>query len=685
MPVTSPFVPLSQPSRNGPVPALAAALMRGAAPGRFDELRGVAGDAAGKAPATPAWARFFGALGGAGLDELERRSQDLARQVLDNGITYNVYADASGPQRPWSVDLFPLLVDAGSWRQIEAGVLQRMRVLEAVMADVYGPQRLVAANLLPPALVHGHPGYLRGMRGAVPAGGRFLHVAAFDLARDAYGLWWVVAQRTQAPSGLGYLLENRALIARQFPEAIAQLQVRRLATSYQALVEGLRALAPASGEPPRIVLLTPGPYNETYFEHAVLARHLGLTLVEGADLTVRGERVYLRTTQGLEPVHAILKRLDDEFLDPLELRADSRLGVPGLLQAVRAGQVLVANAPGSALLESPALLGFLPALSEYLLGEALALPSLATWWCGERAALEAALPDLGRRVIKPTYGAPGTTTVLGHSLTPASVDDWARRLQRTPDDFTVQDYLPLSQMPTWDGQQIAPRSLLLRVFAMTDGRGGWQVLPGGLTRLAGATQEIASMQRGGSSVDTWVLGPWESSAPAGMLADVSLDPAAAAPQAHPHGGGAVPSPSSWASALTSRAAENLFWLGRYLERAIHRLQQAQGIAPPPSATAGIDHDLAAMRQAAMGVRDRLSPEHWRQVLEARDATTLAALAEALSAQDPQDEGWRLLATGRDIERMASQPGLAEEAWRRSDELAARLFTHADETPRPVGA
>ncbi len=688
-PTVHPPHPNPAPPAADPAPVLAAALARSAAPGHFDELRGVAADVAGAAPITTAWARFFGTLGDQGLDGLERRSQSLARQVLDNGITYNVYADASGPQRPWSVDLFPLLVDAGDWRHIEAGVLQRMRVLEAVMADVYGPQRLVAANLLPPALVHGHPGHVRGMRGAAPAGGRFLHVAAFDLARDAQGHWWVVAQRTQAPSGLGYLLENRGLIARQFPEACAQLQVRPLAASYQALVDGLRAMAPAAGEAARIVLLTPGPYNETYFEHAFLARHLGLTLVEGADLTVRGERVYLRTTRGLEPVHAILKRLDDEFLDPLELRADSQLGVPGLMQAIRAGQVLVANAPGSALLESPALLGFLPALSQALLGETLSLPSLANWWCGERAALEDALPHLARRVIKPTYGAPGATSVLGRSLTPADVDDWARRLQRAPDDFTVQEYLPLSQMPTWDGQRIAPRSLLLRVFAMTDAQGGWQVLPGGLTRLAGATQEIASMQRGGSSVDTWVLGAWERTQEADRSPPMPAGLHAVAQDPPLPGEGRAPGLPSGAPTLTSRAAENLFWLGRYLERLIRQLRQARALSPaataPSAAAASIAHDLAAMRQAAMGVRNRLSPAHWRQVLEARDSATLEALAAALSAQDPADEGWGLFSTGREIERMAAEPGLADEAWRRSDEIAARLFTHADEAARPVGA
>lgn len=364
---------------------LAAALAAAAAPGHFDELRGCAGaehapeSIASSACLASDWAEFFHHTGRAGLRDMDRRMHSLQRQVRDNGITYNVYADAHGPQRPWAVDPFPLLLTPGDWQRIEAGARQRARLLDAVMADCYGPQALLRAGLLPSALVHGHPGYLRALHGVRPVGGTHLHIAAFDMARDARGDWWVVSQRTQAPSGLGYLLENRLLISRLFPEAFGQMRVQRLAATYHALLANLRAMSP-EGEDARIVLLTPGPYNETYFEHAYLARYLGLPLVEGGDLTVRGDRLFLRTLHGLQPVHGILKRLDDEFLDPLELRSDSRLGVPGLLQAIRAGHVLVANAPGSAFLESSALLGFLPALSQHLLGEELSLPSLPTWY-----------------------------------------------------------------------------------------------------------------------------------------------------------------------------------------------------------------------------------------------------------------------------------------------------------------
>jgi uncharacterized circularly permuted ATP-grasp superfamily protein/uncharacterized alpha-E superfamily protein len=702
--------------------ALACALAPAAAAGHYDELRGAtamstegaAAPGAVPPPAlpAPAWSRFFENLGRAGFGDLDRRTTHLQRQVRDNGVTYNVYADADGPQRPWSLDLFPMVITPESWQQIEAGALQRVRLLDRIMADVYGPQQLLEKNLLPPALVQGHPGYLRAMHGVRPAGGTHLHIAAFDLARDPGGDWWVVSQRTQAPSGLGYLLENRLIISRLFPEAFRDLKVQRLAATYRALVEGLRSMCPAESDP-RIVLLTPGPYNETYFEHAYLARYLGLTLVEGSDLTVRDQRLYLKTLEGLEPVHGILKRLDDEFLDPLELRSDSRLGVPGLLQAIRAGNVLVANAPGSAFLESTALLGFLPALSRHLLGEELSLPSLATWWCGERAAMEAALPQLASGVIKSTYGGAGAGTVMGKSLSRRQLDEWAGRIVREAEEHTVQAYLPLSQMPTWKqggaGHRITPRSLMLRVFAVADGPQSWRILPGGLTRIAGATLDIASMQRGGSSADTWVLTEGEVDATSLLHFDQP-----AVDIAHR------------SRSTTSRAAENLFWLGRYTERTenttrLARLaleglngedQSSQPLlawlsemaydnalllpAVPPATQArrvferslvaalgdaddatSVGYNLSALRNAASAVRERLSQEQWNVIVRAEqeflhgcsrlnrgDYSSVEALGvlETLSGRTAamtgaqtdrmtRDNGWRLLSSGRQLERL----------------------------------
>jgi uncharacterized circularly permuted ATP-grasp superfamily protein/uncharacterized alpha-E superfamily protein len=717
---------------------LAGALSTPVAAGHFDEMHGMpmppsANANAGAAPATPTasqperaapplaehWSHFFESLGTEGFDDLNRRTAALHRQIRDNGVTYNVYADASGAQRPWSLDLFPLIVSPQSWQQIEAGVLQRVRVLEDVMADVYGPQRLLASGLLPPALVHGHPGYLRAMHGAQPAGNTHLHITAFDLARGPDGMWWVVSQRTQAPSGLGYLLENRLAISRQFPQAFESMQVQRLAGTYRALIDGLKRMS-AAGAQAHIALLTPGPYNETYFEHAYLARYLGVTLVQGNDLTVRDQRLYLKTLKGLEPVHGLLKRLDDEFLDPLELRADSSLGIPGLLQAIRAGNVLVANAPGSAFLESPAMLGFMPALARHFLGEELQLPALASWWCGERAALEDVLPKLEECILKPTYcNSPGHCafeSALGRSLSRHQLDEWAGRIVRQSDEHTAQAYLPLSQVPTWqsvDGdERIVPRSVILRVFAVSDGPRSWRVLPGGMARIATAQGDIASMQRGGSSADVWVVTPPEQAVDTTTLLQSHHSPATLAHRNR---------------IVTSRAAENLFWLGRYTERTENSLRLSrlaldclngdgrssmplltwlgqmasnnilvQSEVPMPAQrrqvferslvaslasttiSGSVGYNLLCIKQAAFAVRERLSQEHWKVIVNAHEeffrrcaayqnegqyqtpdalrvldsaSGYLAAITGAQTDRMTRDDGWRLLSIGRHIERL----------------------------------
>ncbi len=706
--------------------------------GHFDELRGCVAAADGshiaKYGLTRHWQEFFAQSDARTAAEMDRRYASLQRQIRDNGVTYNVYADEEGPQRPWSLDLFPLIVDAPSWAHIEAGVLQRMRLLEAVLADVYGPQKFLKQGLLPGALVHGHPGYLRSMHGVVPAGGVHLHVAAFDLSRGPDGLWWVMGQRTQAPSGLGYLLENRLTVSRQFPQAFQNMPVQRLAATYRALMESLKALSPA-GADSHIALMTPGPYNETYFEHAYLARYLGLTLVEGSDLTVRDERLFLKTLQGLVPIHGLLKRVDDQYMDPLELRADSTLGVPGLLQAIRAGNVLVANAPGSAFVESPALLGFLPALARHVLGEELQLPALATWWCGEHSAMEEVLPYMAEHTLKPTY--PGSSIhesfdpVIARRLSRMQRDAWAGRILRQGEEHTVQAYLPLSQLPTWQPGsaglpgRMASRSTVLRVFAVSDGLGPdgkprWRVLPGGLARVAGASVDIASMQRGGSSADVWAL------------TDAAVDTSPLLTVAHQ-----ASQPARRKRLVTSRAAENLYWLGRYTERAENSVRLArltldclggehQTSAPlqqwlthmavsntlvlpgVPSAaqarrvfersliaslgtTSGatsVGYNLRALKMAASTVRERLSQEHWSMIVRCEDemfvrcrehtargdfsasaalrvlktsSDYLAAITGAQTDRMTRDDGWRLLSIGRHVERMAFLAGALERA------------------------
>ena len=731
------FAPDATPSG---LPTLAQASV--AAPGHFDELRGstVAAAVANTSGATTgagaggasegalnrSWQQFLNLSEAQTSADLDQRFISLQRQIRDNGVTYNVYADQEGPQRPWSLDLFPLLVDPASWQHIEDGVLQRMQLLEAVMTDVYGKQDLLRRGLLPAALVHGHPGYLRALHGVVPPGGVHLHVAAFDLARGPDGLWWLVGQRCQAPSGLGYLLENRLAVSRQFAQAFQGMRVQRLAATYRALVNSLKALSPG-GAQAHIALLTPGPYNETYFEHAYLARYLGLTLVEGNDLIVRDQHLFLKTLQGLVPVHGLLKRVDDQYLDPLELRADSTLGVPGLLQAIRAGNVLVANAPGSAFLESAAMLGFLPGLARHLLQQELTLPALPTWWCGERSALEEVLPQLSRHTIKPTYYGSaqhqGFESVMGPELHAGALADWSRRIRSQGEDYTVQAYLPLSQMPTWhcgsgsgDEGRMLPKSTLLRVFAVSDGRDSngaprWRVLPGGMARVAASGMDIASMQRGGSSADVWALTDGEVDTSSLLSTDQTQR--SGAPRKR---------------VVTSRAAENLYWLGRYTERTENSVNLARltldslggetqrcmplldwltgmaisntlvlpavpgalqtrriferalisSLARVDGATS-VGFNLRALKMAAASVRERLSQEHWSVIVRAEEeffdlastqgprgdysATTalralktcsdyLAAITGAQTDRMTRDDGWRLLSIGRHIERLA---------------------------------
>ena len=673
--------------------------------GHWDELRGQleqAGDT--RVELDGAWAQFVEQLGPEGLASLSPRMRELQRQVRDNGITYNIYAHSEQTQRPWSLDLFPLIISPAHWQQIERGVLQRMRLLEHIMQDAYGKQALVASGQLPAALVQGHPGYLPAMQGMVPADGRYLSMAAFDLARGPAGLWWLLSQRTQAPSGLGYLLENRLIISRLFPQAFDNLSVQRLASTYQALVSGLKARCPVSkGETPHIALLTPGPYNETYFEHAYLARYLGLSLVQSDDLTVREEGLFLKTVQGLQRVHGLLKRVDDAWLDPLELRSDSSLGVPGLLQAVRQGQVLLANTPGSGFLESNALLGFMPALAQTLLNEELVLPAIPSWWCGEAAALPEALERLPEGLIKPTYPQDGQRPSFeprqGNLMDQRERDEWAGRILRMPEAHTIQSWLPLSHLPIWNAEAqglgtVETRPVVLRVFVVVDENNEWQVLPGGLARL-GSHEGIASMQRGGSSADVWVQAPSrEAVHPLSLLADA-----------------AQPRPAQ--RLVTSRAAENLFWLGRYSERTentlalsrlaldllvsehqshprlltwLNALTRRHGLvrSASPSAsqshrvfersvvaglwdtthTTGVGYNLRGMLNAATSVRERLSPEHWQLLQDTEQRFFAAApavpsrLADTAHAQRTlTDLSQRLAAlTGAQTDRMSRDDG-----------------------------
>ncbi|MCB1959781.1 MAG: circularly permuted type 2 ATP-grasp protein [Rhodocyclaceae bacterium] len=514
---------------------------------RFDEML----DAHGTV--RPHWHTLLQHLKSASPAAMRQRVEVTDRSIAENGIAYNVYGDPDGRDRPWALDPLPLIIAADEWRQLSDAVAQRARLLNAVLADLYGSQHLLGEGLLPPSLVYGQHGFLWPCHGVKPPGGVFLHHYAVDLARSPDGHWWVIGDRTQAPSGAGYALENRLIVSRVFPQLFRDLRVQRLASFFATLQQSYQQWAPVDeGEQPLVVLLTPGPYNETYFEHAYLARYLGYPLVEGQDLTVRDDTVYLKTLTGLRRVHAILRRQDDDFCDPLELRGDSALGIPGLLHAVRAGRVMISNALGSGLPGSSAVMGFLPAIARRLLDEELMLPSVATWWCGEAPAREYVLDNLDALVIKGTYPSQRLEPVFGRELKGAARDEMVRRIRARSHAYVAQELVRLSQAPVWSREHahgLQPRSVGLRLYAVATPE-GYQVMPGGLARAAGSADALVlSMQRGGAAKDTWVL------------ADSAVDTFSLLKPAN--GKGTLVRAGN---NLSSRVVENLFWQGRYAER-----------------------------------------------------------------------------------------------------------------------
>ena len=507
----------------------------------------------------PHWAHLMESLQEIGPDELGRRWSRAERRIIENGITYNIYSDPLGASRPWKIDIVPFLISANEWRYIEEGILQRAQLLNLILEDLYGSQELVANGHFPAALLYANPAFLRPLVGVGVPAQSYLHMLAVDLARSPDGQWWVLADRTQAPAGSGYALENRTIVSDVLPNLFRTSNVLRLAPFFRAQREALINLSPHDN--PRIVLLTPGPHNETYFEHSYIALYMGLTLVEGADLTVRDRRVYLKTVDGLDQVDVILRRVDDSFCDPLELRSESLLGVPGLVDAIVAGNVKVANALGSGVIETAAVMPFLPSLSRRLLGEELKLPSVATWWCGQRPALDWVLNHLDSVVVKPAFPTRGMEPVFGAELLQAEKGKFADQLRTHPYEYVAQEQVALSTAPVWENGHLISRSVVMRAYVLNTGN-GWIALPGGLTRVAEAEGPIVSMQRGGHSKDAWVL--WD-----GAVDTFSMLRPRHEPVELRRGARAVP----------SRVADNVFWLGRYVERAENIARIGRSIVP----------------------------------------------------------------------------------------------------------
>ena len=706
-----------------------------ASPGRYDEML----DAAMQPRAH--WRALLTHLQNEAPEAMRARLDAVQRQVRENGVTYNVYADAKGEQRPWDLNVLPLILPADEWAQIEAGVIQRATLLNRILGDVYGEQKLITDGLLPAALIHGNSGFLRPAHGIRQSDDVALHMYAVDLARAPNGRWWVVADRTQAPSGAGYALENRNIIARAFPETFRDLKVQHLNGFFDSLRNSLshwgRICAAnrgdgveqspllRDGEAPLTVLLTPGPYNETYYEQSYLARHLGFPLVEGKDLTVRNGLVWLKTLAGPQRVHVILRRVDDNFCDPLELRSDSALGVVGLTEAARRGTVLIANGLGSGMLESGALLGFLPKLSRALLNEPLKMPSVATWWCGEPAALASVLGRLDELIIKPTFPQSRQLPIFGKDLTPQTRAALIRNMQTRPQDYIAQETVNLSHAPIWtEGKEAGLQASAagLRVYACATPN-GYVVMPGGLTRVAtGVDTRVINMQRGGASKDTWIQSSDAIPQYQPMLrTTTSLDLVRGE------------------TYLASRLVENMFWFGRYSARCdnIARLTRAtlafllnispderggewltmqalaefygmleereedktDGTRKERSDTGierellktvvdrsqpGLANSLQQLVNVASNLRERLSLDNWRtlnhlleqaklgatkpsltSVITLLDDATLSLMTLSGFALDgmTRDNGWRFLSIGRRLERLQFMCNVLQHALR----------------------
>jgi uncharacterized circularly permuted ATP-grasp superfamily protein/uncharacterized alpha-E superfamily protein len=514
-------------------------------PGAVDELLDDAGSLRSH------WAHVGRALDELGLDELVRRRREAARLLDDDGVTYNVYEDGPGSPAPWRLDPLPVLVSSDEWAAIERGIIQRAELLNLVLADLYGPRDLLRRGVLPPELVLSHPGFVRACDQIRIPGALQLFNCAFDLAREPGGACQVLADRTQAPSGAGYALENRVVVSRIFPSLYRDAEVHRLAPFFRALRGSLQAVAPRADDEARIVVLSPGPWSETAFEHAYLASYLGYTLVEGADLTVRDGKVWLRSLGRLERVDVILRRVDSWYCDPLELRPDSQLGVAGLVEAARLGNVTVVNTLGSGVLENPGLLPFLPRLSEHLLGQPLRLPSVETWWCGDESSRRHVLAHIEQLVIKPTArNGTGPAAVFGAALSSREREELTRAIEARPHLWVGQDPVALASAPTLTDHGLEARRAVLRAFTVARAD-SYAAMPGGLTRVAPTRGDsVVSNQAGALSKDTWVLASEPETLSGFWL----------------HGGRPTTAVEP-AGSMSARAAENLFWLGRYAERA----------------------------------------------------------------------------------------------------------------------
>jgi uncharacterized circularly permuted ATP-grasp superfamily protein/uncharacterized alpha-E superfamily protein len=607
------------------------------ADGTYDELRGADGTP------RPHWQRLVDLLGSWEPAELAKRWEQARRLIHDNGVTYNIHDESGGTQRPWVLDPIPLVIAAADWSRLEVGINQRARMLDALLADLYGPQHVLREGLVPPELVFANPGFLRCCQGLSLPGGRWLHLYAAVVCRNGDGQWTVLGDRTAVPLGLGYALENRLVVSRLLPGIFQECHVERLAPFFLSLRAMLRGLAPAK-EQPRIAVQSPGPTSPNSFLDAYLSRYLGYPLVEGGDLAVRDDRVFLKTLGGLLPVDVLLRRVFDRECDPLELDSTALAGTPGLVHAVRQGRVAMANALGVGFVESPAFTEFLPAVTKRLLGEDLILPMPRSWWCGRPENLARVLAMLDDLVIEPVWpqgvaipGGRAVTRIVPAMLTEEKKRELGARIEARPADWVGRAMVSRSVAPSWNGSTMVPASVAIRCFAVATPE-GYGSLRGGLARFSTGDAAGESISAGQGSKDVWVLAR-------GPVAPVTLLPAPGQPVPLRRGGNELP----------SRVADHLFWLGRNVERAEGAARLLRTVAVRMASESTLETAVeVAMLLSSMADPPVVRPEwliagrgetHWEMLGEVQslvfDATRSSSVSASLRAM------WRIASVVRD--------------------------------------